>query len=266
MSTRRIITYVSAACLLAWTGCSQTTGQAGIAGKLGPHDRSAASEKAKPAPMPRIQSQTHLAAGRVLDKQGDVKAAIAQYEKAIAGDPKLVAAYSHLALIYQKIGRTVDAEHIFRQGIRADPDAAMLRNNLGYFYLVQRRYDQAEREFREALTISPDFKRARMNLAITLAQIGRKQDSLKEFGRIVSADIAQYNLAVVCLNRHDYVGAEAALRSAVAINPDCPGAAQQLERVRTILAAAGRTDSPTEAPTSVPLLAGNPEGDGTDVP
>lgn len=234
---RRLLT-ASVAGLAALAGCSADE-PAGVATGLGGHEHPKAGEKVEDAPVPRILPETHLAAGRMLEEQGDIESAIAQYERAIAANPRFTAAYNRLGILHQKAGRSEDARHIFKQGIRADPGAALLRNNLGYCYLVQQRFAEAEKEFREALMVSPEFQRARMNLAIALAHTGRSAESLEEFSHVVSADVAYYNLAVICLTRGDYVGAETALHKALEIDPDCPGAREHLEKVRAIVRASG---------------------------
>jgi tetratricopeptide (TPR) repeat protein len=196
---------------------------------------------------PRINPMTHLAAGQMLERQGDFNAAIEQYEKAISVSPRFTAGYNRLAIAYQKQGKFDDAEYIFQQGIQADPGAAMLHNNLGYIYLLRNRLPDAETQCREALRISPDFKRARMNLAVTLARAGRPQESLIEFSHVVSADVAHYNVGVIALDQKNYADAEKSFRQALNINSKCPGARECLERV-------GRLARGTAAPQVGPEL------------
>ena len=216
-------------------------------------------ENAKPAPPPQILADTYVAAGRMLEEQGDFRNAIAQYEKAIAANPRLAGAYNQLGMLYQKVGRLPDAELIYRRGIQADPSAAILCNNLGYCYLIQDRYADAEREFREALRLAPDFARARMNLAIALASMEQDQESLDEFSAVVSKDAACFNLAMIRMAKRRYAAAEAALLQALAINPECPGAKTQLEKVRA-LARGSQPASP--APADASTLAGQPGDPG----
>ncbi|HVP10332.1 MAG TPA: tetratricopeptide repeat protein [Phycisphaerae bacterium] len=228
MTYRRFFSAVFV-CLLA-SGCSlfdpKTKTESADAERKRPASPDAAAQPA----APRISPLTHLAAGQMLERQGDLQGAIEQYEKAISINPRFTTAWNRLAIVYQKQGKFADAEQVFQQGIRADPGAAMLRNNLGYIYLTQNRLDQAEIQCREALQISPEFKRARMNLAVTLAHMGRPQESLIEFSHVVSADMAHYNLGVISLNLKDYALAERSFRQALSINPDCPGAKECLER------------------------------------
>lgn len=219
-------------------------------------------ERVTNAPTPRISPMTHLTAGQMLERQGDLPGAVEQYERAISANPRFTSAYNRLAIVHQKLGHFEDAEQVLKSGIQADPGAAMLQNNLGYCYLAQNRLSDAEYRFREALTISPEFKRARMNLAIVLARAGRLEESLTEFSRAAPADIAHYNLGVVCLDLRDYANAEKAFRAALLANPDCPGAKAHLDR--TIRLARNKPDQkmPSEGPP--PSIAGQiREGEGT---
>lgn len=229
-------------------------------------EKSLKADAAKPAPPPTIMADTHIAAGKMLEKQGDLTGAIAQYERAIAASPRAATAYNRLGIVYQKLGRFADAENIFRQGAGADSTSAALLNNLGYCYQAQRRLPEAEQAYRDALVRSQDFQRARMNLAVVLAQLGRLEESVIEFSQVVAADTAHYNVAMVCLQKRDYVSAEKSLREALAINPNCPGAEGQLRRVSQLATTVSQEESAAE-PQPMGPLAGEPEeSQSTDAP
>lgn len=256
---------ILALALLPNTGCILDRDE-GIEESLGVEERRTSEvEQAEPAPPRKVSADTHLAAGRMLEKQGDFLGAISQYERAIAVEPRLPTAYSQLGIVYQKMGRFKDAEQIFKKGIQADPGSAMLRNNLGYGYLLQNRFVEAEREFNEALRIAPDFTRARMNLAIALGSLGRNDEALEEFKTVVTPDVAHFNVAMLQMNRGEYAEAKNSLQLALAINPDCPGAQDQLHRADAY--ASGNQKTRTQPPLNLQSpLVGSPteEATGTD--
>lgn len=223
-------------------------------------------ESAKPAPTPNIMPNTYVAAGMMLEKQGNLNAAIAQYERAIAAEPRCTSAYNRLGIVYQKLGRHADAENIFKQGAIADPTSAALLNNLGFCYLSQKRLKEAEQAFRDALVRSQDFQRARMNLAIVLAQSGRLQESLIEFSTVVPAETAHYNVAMICMQRRDYANAENSLREALAINPNCPGAQEQLHHVAQLASVASSNEPAAVVSPTGPLAGPLEEPGNVDVP
>lgn len=214
-------------------GCSNMLDQAARDAR----DRDAAAmANAEPEPKPHIMPGTHFSAGQMLETKGDLEAAVGQYEKTIAADPKFAPAYNRLGITHQKRGRLADAEKAFRQGIQVEPGNPTLRNNLGYHYLLMRRFEDAERELRAALALKPGFPLARMNLAVTLAQTGRFNMALTEFRRVVPEETAHFNIGVICLDRNDVENAREAFNRALAANPDCPGARAQLDRLDSLAA------------------------------
>jgi len=204
---------------------------------------------------------THLAAGRMLEGQGDPKGAIEQYERAIAASPKMAAGYNRLGMLYQKLGQYAQAESIFRSGMDAAPDAGVLRNNLGYNYLLQKRFAEAEEQFLMALSLAPSLKRARMNLGIVYAQTGRLDQSLAQFRTVVTEDVAHYNLAVIRLAAGDRENAERSLRLALGANPNLSIARQQLEKLAPATAMTA-----TVATTAPPTLIQPPAAEPLDGP
>lgn len=62
---------------------------------------------------------THNNYGNVLRDAGKTDSAIAQYQKAIAGDPTLVTAYINLAMVFTNENDKADADKVLSQGIAA---------------------------------------------------------------------------------------------------------------------------------------------------
>ena len=62
---------------------------------------------------------THNNYGNVLRDAGKNDSAIAQYQKAIAGDSTLVVAYINLAVMYSTVGDLTNADKVLSQGIAA---------------------------------------------------------------------------------------------------------------------------------------------------
>ncbi len=247
---------IIAAILLGATvlsGCNLAESQYSPAGSETYDSKAARRDEPAKAAAPRIAPMTYLAAGQMLERQGDPQGAIEQYEKAIAANPRFTTAYNRLGIVYQRLGKLDEAENILRQGLRADPDAAVLHNNIAYCLLIQNRLVEAEEACRQALRASPQFKRARMNLAITLARANRLDESIMEFSQVVAADVARYNVGVIRLDERDYMAAEKAFRGALALNPDCPGAQAYLDRTLRLAAESAYGRETPSRSTDTPL-------------
>lgn len=207
------------------------------------------ADEATPEPPPTILPATYVAAGRMLESNGDIAGAIMQYQKAIEADPREVQAYSRLGVAWQRLGKYPEAEQSFQKALGIQPNAAFLHNNLGCCYMLQKRYDLAQGAFQKALVINPDFKRARMNLAMVMGRMGRLNESLTEFQRVLTPDSAHYNVGVICMQQNRNNDARQYFAQALAINPSCPGARENLERLQQ---PAATVATPNAAPRTGP--------------
>lgn len=221
----------------------------------------------KDAPAPRIASSTHLAAGKMLEGQGDLKGAIAQYERALASNPKDVTPYNRLGVVYHQLGQYAESERMFKRGIQLNPQSPMLRNNYGFTLLQRQLYPAAAEQFRAALEANSEYRRARMNLGITLAKMKRFPDSVAQFSHVLPRDMAHYNVGVICTDGRDYTNAEAALRKALEINPKCTPAQTQLDRVLALSHSSSPVNHTSTARTPVNVqnkTAKSPLADAND--
>lgn len=239
---RKIVCLLSCFAVAPHLGCLKTDKQEVKAASWQGDKRPEDGKPVKEAPAPRIAPATHLASGRMLEQQNDLRGAINQYERALAASPTLVEAYNRLGIVYQKLEQFDEAEKILKKGVRIAPESAMLHNNLGYCFLVQGKYQPAEREFRGAVAIAPNFDRARMNLAIVLAKTERTEESVREFSHVVPAEVAYYNVAVICVQQSRYQEAADALHRCLKINPDYLPARAELDNILAMADAARGPD------------------------
>ncbi len=112
------------------------------------------------------QAAATIAAGKKHLEQGDVEAAINEFQKAIAIDPKYGAAQLHLGHAYERANRSDEAIDAYRKSIELEPQNFFARNNLGVLYSKKNLYDQAIVEFQDALKIEPGNAMALKNLDI----------------------------------------------------------------------------------------------------
>ena len=198
----------------------------------------AAISSARELEEPRILPQTHFAAARLFEQQGQIEKAIIQYRKAIAVNHEYTAAFNRLGVLLGRQGRHTDAEDALRQAVELRPDAAYLRNNLGFEYALQGRWTDSEAELSNAIQLDPDFARAWVNLGMVLAKQQRFEEALDAFRTVLPEPDAFYNLGLMFRHQHRYRDAGDAFRHVLALNPGFIAAQQQLEDIAPQLALA----------------------------
>jgi tetratricopeptide (TPR) repeat protein len=110
------------------------------------------------------EAAERIAAGRKLLGQGKLEAAISEFQKAAAMDPKHAAAFLNLGQAYERANRSDEAIDAYRKSIELEPRNFYARNNLGVLYDNQGKYDDAIAEFQNALTNEPNNAMALKNL------------------------------------------------------------------------------------------------------
>lgn len=186
---------------------------------------------AKDAPPPPISAAARIAAGRMLEADGNIPGAIEQYRKALNEEPQNVTVLSHLGTVLNRAGQFAEAESVLTRVVELEPRRAAAHNNLGFCRLLQGRHVDAETCFRRALELRPDFGRARMNLATVMVQSGRESEAIAEFQRVVPPDQAYYNVGLLLAGERKQAEAERAFRKCLELNPGNPQAVLQLARL-----------------------------------
>jgi tetratricopeptide (TPR) repeat protein len=104
---------------------------------------------------------THYNLGFVLTRTGQLPAAVAEYERALARDPNHLAALTNLASVLVRQGQLDRASRELTRALQIEPENAAARTNLGLLLAQQGHMEQASREFEEALRIDPQQKEAK---------------------------------------------------------------------------------------------------------
>ncbi len=98
--------------------------------------------------------------------------AVAEYSRALAFDPGLVAAVRGRAQAYYELGRFAEAEADYDRLIAAHPGLAEPWNLRGAARVARGRHRAAERDFARAVELDPGHLMARYNLGITKLRLG----------------------------------------------------------------------------------------------
>ncbi|HTR41147.1 MAG TPA: tetratricopeptide repeat protein [Pseudomonadales bacterium] len=166
--------------------------------------------------------------GDFLTSEGQLDAAMAQYEKALAIWPGYSGAYCGLGSVLLQKGRLEEAIVQYQNALKFNPALSEALNNLGYCYLKSGRMNDAIVEYQKVLEIKPNFPEARNNLAYCFLQIGQTDDAIAQYQKAVElvpgSATYQCGLGNAFLQKGEINEAIARYQKALEINPDFPQA------------------------------------------
>jgi len=139
---------------------------------------------------------------------GEAEAALADFDRALALDPANTDALREKARACQKLGRTADAEGLYKRAVELQPAYWGNDSYLGAFYFGLGRYAEAEAAFRKVVEIAPDNVRGHSNLGASLYGQGRIEEAAAEFARAAAlrpdaTALANVGTVSFYLGRHD---------------------------------------------------------------
>lgn len=139
--------------------------------------RDAANDAAPPD-----AGQSHLQTAVTLLDQGEVDAALAEFEEAIAENPELTVAYLAAADIYRERGDHATAADRYGEAARLEPRSYEAQYGHGLMLQLLGRAAEAVRAYLKALDVDPNSAEANLNLATAYMQMGESREGL-EFAR-----------------------------------------------------------------------------------
>ena len=162
--------------------------------------------------------------GMLEKDSGDLDAAIAAYEQAIALRPAYQAADNNLGLALIAAGRLDEAEHRYKAVLARTPTYAAGWVNLGKLYSQRKMYPEAIDAYRHALEVKPDYARALLDMGVAYARSGRVDDAAATYQRAIDINprsaASWYNLGLAQRQKNDLPGAEASFRKAREIDDE----------------------------------------------
>lgn len=137
----------------------------------------------------------------ILEKNaGNLKAAIAAYERALASRKDYVAAYNNLALALLANDQKAEAEKLLNQAIQTDPKYAPAYLSLGKVLSAQGRVDEAIAAIEQGVALRPANPESRLSLGVAFARANRFGDAIRTYRDIIVASPryvnAWFNLAM----------------------------------------------------------------------
>jgi Flp pilus assembly protein TadD len=189
----------------------------------------------------RQRFQVHIDFGRVFETQGNIDAAILEYQDALAVVQSKRRGTLHPAdeaLAHRRIGGAMDrqgrfaqAETHYKKALKISPKDPKIWNDAGYSYYLQGRWDDAERALKTAVRLSPDDDRIRTNLGLTLAAAGRTGEALSLLSKTNGDAVGHTNLGYLLAASGQVDQARRQYETALALRPDLQLARRALARL-----------------------------------
>jgi Flp pilus assembly protein TadD len=145
----------------------------------------------------------HAGLGLALLAQNQLDEASQALERAVELDPRTPSARGALAVSYELLGRTEEAERAAAEAWQEEPEGAYWANNLGVLQLARGDWSAAEVSFQAAIELDPQDPAPRNNLGLALGRQERYAEARQAFMSAGDAQAAANNLGYVyLLNGH----------------------------------------------------------------
>jgi Flp pilus assembly protein TadD len=205
----------------------------------------------------RQRFQVRIDFGRVFESQGNLDAAVLEYQEALnvaatrrrgslgAADEAL--AHRRMGGALDQMGRFAQAEVHYKKALELSPKDARVWNDVGYSYYLQGRWADAERSLERAAVLAPEDNRVRTNLGLTLAAAGRTAEALPLLSQSNGDAVGHANLGYLLAATGQFDLARSQYESALSMRPD-------LELARRALAKIALQDHRNESPGAPPAI------------
>jgi tetratricopeptide (TPR) repeat protein len=190
-----------------------------------------------------VEAGDHLFAGKLAKAE-------ALCREVLKKDPLDVSAIRMLATIGIKLGRYADAEKLLTRCLELAPDFHLARNDYANALSKQQQYEPALAEIEKLLVIEPDNPNHLMLKASVLVNIGKFQQAIDIYDRVLSQYSKQprayqsYGHALKTVGRLD--DAIAAYRRAIELEPSLGEAYWSLANLKTFRFEDGEVDAMRE--------------------
>lgn len=171
-------------------------------------------------------AEGHYNLATVFLRQGKFDPAVEEFKAALHLNPKSTAVYKAWGLALISQNKPVEAASLFKQGLQYYPDDALIHYDLGRAYEAQKNPSEASLEYNQAAKLglaSADFLLHQGGL---LMDQGKLADAESDLAKAVALkpDIAdaQFKLAFVLQQQHQYAEAIKHYEAMLTITPDHP--------------------------------------------
>ena len=179
--------------------------------------------------------------GLLYQRMNRGKDAETMYRKALALDPANPQVLTALGYVKASAGKRGEAEDLYRQALAKDAASLTANHNLALLLSTDpKRFDEAVTIWRANLDRAPEHLPSRLSLARALARVGRKEDAVKEYEKLIAVRpeyvAARRALSDLFFETGKRAEALAQLQEALKVEPEN---VELLERAGDLYAAAG---------------------------
>jgi Flp pilus assembly protein TadD len=206
----------------------------------------------------RQRFQVRIDFGRVFESQGNLDAAVIEYQEALnvaatrrrgsLGPADEAVAHRRMGGALDRMGRFAQAETHYKKALALSPKDSKIWNDAGYSYYLQGRWADAERALQQAAVLAPEDNRIRTNLGLTMAAAGRANEALLLLSQSNGDAVGHANLGYLLAAAGQFDLARVQYETALAMRPD-------LELPRRALARIDLQQQQRQAPPTAPAIA-----------
>jgi tetratricopeptide (TPR) repeat protein len=173
-------------------------------------------------------SEAHLSAGLLLEKQSRFADAEQEYKQALVLDPSSGDALVGLANIYTRGHRFTEAEAVLRKLVALHPDDASAHMQLGRMLAADGQNDNAIVELQSALKLAPGDGEVQRDLAEVYASSGQFGEAEAQYRQLLAPhpNNAEFHLGLgqALLKQKQFPAAQQELLSAIELKPNLDAA------------------------------------------
>ena len=175
---------------------------------------------------------------------GDLGAALTDYQACVERDPTRVKAYINLAEVYSTLNQPAEAEGAIAQAVKTPVTAADDFSNLGIVLMKMGQPDRALQALSTAVSMDSRSPTYLYNQANALSAVGQFDKAEATYRRCISLAPslagAHTGLGIVLAETHRLASALEEFRTAVRLQPHDPAALDDLKKAEDLMATQGQ--------------------------
>ena len=125
-------------------------------------------------------ASAHYGLGRVYRQGLQFDKACAEFERSIELQPRQTEGYYELGDAELEEGRFTEAMANFRKTLQRNPKHGGALTDEGVVYFKQKQYDKALTALQQAVAAAPEYQQSHYYMGLTLARLGRADESKRE--------------------------------------------------------------------------------------